>query len=84
MSTPTATPCPATAPSPRSRPSYVGVELRLTIEEAEALTEFLDRQRAMLEFQLKRAPDGTRESRLGGVLKLLDRLAQKQPPFDES
>jgi hypothetical protein len=63
-------------------PTYVGLELRLRTEEAEALEIFLRKFRGLIEHRVMTCPRETREPLLTATGKLLDRLAERCPPFD--
>jgi hypothetical protein len=62
---------------------FVGIELRLTSAEAEALSLFLGKFRAMVESRVLSCPGDTREPLLSAMGKLSERLAENEPPFDD-
>ena len=64
--------------------THVGLELRLTTAEAEALGIFLEKFRGLIEARVMSCPGETREPLLSGMAKVMDRLSERQPPFDET
>ena len=64
--------------------THVGLELRLTAAEAEALETFLSKFRCLIESRVMSCPGETREPLLSAMANLTDRIAERQPPFDEA
>lgn len=77
----TAPPASAKANDP-NRPTHIALELRLPIDQAEALEVLLAKFEGLVQSGVMSTPKQMREPLLLSLKAILENLRQRQPPFD--